>query len=196
MKRLISLVCLFIFFASCVEQAAPIPKPRLYPKVNFPEKTYQEFDAAYCNFKFEYPQYADIVQDTLFFGEAPQNPCWFDIVIKELNGKIHCSYFPISKPADLERYVNDAFKFSSKHNDKADFRDELVITKPNDVSGILFEMGGEVATPVHFFLTDSISHYFRASMYFYSSANPDSMDIVHEFVKEDIAKMIETFEWE
>jgi len=196
MKQIFSLVCLFVFIVSCADQGAPIPKPRLYPRVIFPVKEYQKFDETYCDFTFEYPSYAEIIQDTIFFGEAPLNPCWFDIVIKELNGKVHCSYFPISKPADLEGYVNDAFKFSSKHNDKADFRDEMVITKPNDVSGILFEMGGQVATPVHFFLTDSINHYFRASMYFYSPTNPDSMDIVHEFVKTDIAKMIETFEWQ
>lgn len=196
MNYKISTFILVFLLAACGERSAPIPKPRLYPRVEFPVKDYQKFDESYCHFSFEYPQYAEIVKDTAFFGEKPLDECWFDIVMKDLNGKIHCSYFPIAKRAHLEGYVNDAYKFSSRHNDKADFRDELVITKPNDVSGILFDMKGEVATPVHFFLTDSTRHFFRASLYFYSPPNPDSMEIVHEFVKDDIAKMIETFEWD
>jgi len=67
--------------------------------------------------------------------------------------------------------------------------------KANDVSGIIFEMSGEVATPVQFFLTDSTQHYLRGSVYFYSQVDPDSMAVVYDFVKEDVAKLIESFEW-
>jgi gliding motility-associated lipoprotein GldD len=167
----------------------------MFPKIDFPEKSYQQFNEDYCQVLFEYPTYAQVVQDSLFFGEKTEHPCWFDLIIPSLNGKIHCSYQSIQSTEDFEELVNDAFTFSSKHTQKADYRDELVIEKPNNVSGIIFEMSGEVATPVHFFLTDSIQHYFRASVYFYNQVNPDSMAPVHEFIKEDVAKMIETFEW-
>ena len=188
-------VLVIILLISCQSQESYIPKPRMFPKVDFPEKVYQQFDENYCQVKFEYPVYAEVVKDSLFFGEETEHPCWFDLIIPSLNGKIHCSYHSIQSTEEFEGLVEDAFTFSSKHTQKADYRDELIIEKPNDVSGIIFEMSGEVATPVHFFLTDSIQHYFRASVYFYNQVNPDSMAPVHEFIKEDVAKMIETFEW-
>lgn len=196
MKTQSKLFVLMIFLLmGCQSQESYIPKPRMFPKIDFPEKSYQQFDENYCQVKFDYPVYAEVVKDSLFFGEETEHPCWFDLIIPSLNGKIHCSYHPIENKKEFEELVEDAFTFSSKHTQKADYRDELVIEKPNDVSGIIFEMTGEVATPVHFFLTDSIQHYFRASVYFYNQVNPDSMAPVHEFIKEDVAKMIETFEW-
>ncbi|MEL6972116.1 MAG: hypothetical protein AAFO02_18255, partial [Bacteroidota bacterium] len=47
------------------------PKPRSFPKVDFPQKTYQAFTEDYCNFSFQYPAYTEIQQDTVFFKERP-----------------------------------------------------------------------------------------------------------------------------
>ena len=195
MKQFNVLMILLFLCIACKDEVIPIPKPRMFPKVVFPEKGYQKFDESYCAFDFDYPIYAEIIRDSLFFGENPIHPCWFDIYYPSLNGKLHCSYYPIHSQEEFEKFVNDAFLFASKHNRQADYRDELVIRKPNDVSGVLFEMDGQVATPVHFFLTDSLHHYFRASLYFNNQVNPDSMEVIHEFIKEDLAEMIETFEW-
>lgn len=195
MKKISILMIGIFLICSCREPEATIPKPRMFPRVEFPVKAYQAFDESYCAFNFDYPKYAEVIRDTAFFGEKPVHPCWFDILIPSLNGRLHCSYYPIRSNAELEKLIDDAFVFASKHNRQADYRDELKIQKPNDVSGVLFDVSGEVATPVHFFLTDSTQHYFRASLYFNNQVNPDSMEIVHEFVKDDIAQMIETFEW-
>jgi len=195
MKKIIFYSLILIITASCKEEQALMPKPRMYPKIEFPEKVYKEFVTDECAFSFQMPTYASIEKETKFFDEKPLHPCWFDLDIPELNGKIHCSYFPINNKKEFEGLVEDAYEFISKHNQKANYRDEVVIKKPNDVSGIIFEMAGEVATPVQFFLTDSTSHYLRGSVYFYSQVDPDSMEVVYDFVKEDVAKLIETFEW-
>ena len=63
------------------------------------------------------------------------------------------------------------------------------------VYGIWFPLEGSVASPYQFFVTDSVEHYMRGSLYFNTSPNPDSMAPVIEFVKEDLEKMLETFEW-
>jgi len=196
MQKLLIYFVVFIFLLSCKEEQALIPKPRMYPRIEFPEKTYTEFVNTDCKFSFQMPAYANIEKETEFFDEKPIHPCWFDINFPQLNGKIHCSYFPINSNKEFEGLVEDAYEFISKHNQKANYRDEVVIQKPNNVSGIIFEMAGEVATPVQFFLTDSTQHYLRGSVYFYSQVDPDSMSVVYDYVKEDVAKMIETFEWE
>lgn len=63
------------------------------------------------------------------------------------------------------------------------------------LSGFAFEMKGPAASPFQFFLSDSTNHFFRGALYFNTQARPDSLAPVYEFVREDLMKMIETFEW-
>jgi len=67
--------CLLFLFALTViqcEEPAYAPKPRAYPKVEYPKKSYQTFQEDYCSMSFKYPTYAKIEQDKYFFGEAAQ----------------------------------------------------------------------------------------------------------------------------
>lgn len=196
MSRLILILFLFaIVFQSC-DEVVYVPKPRGFPKVTYPEKEYQSFDKNYCQFTFEYPKYASILQDTAFFEEAPKDPCWFDILIPTLDARIHCSYFPINQTNSFDKLNTDAFELVNKHNLKANYIDDFVIKKPNNVSGIAFNLEGAVASPFQFFLTDSTNHFLRASLYFNTQARPDSLAPVVEFVKTDMMHIINTFEWE
>ncbi len=182
-------------FTACDE---PIfsPKPRGFPKVIYPERAYQAFDTEYCHFSFEYPTYADIQQDTLFFDEKPIDPCWFDIVIPEFAARIHCSYFPISTSASFDQLRSDAFEMVNKHNIKANYIDELVIQNNDEVGGIVFDIKGPAASPFQFYLTDSTKHFLRGALYFNTQARPDSLAPIAEFVKEDILHLIDSFAWE
>ena len=194
--RISWILLLVMFVLSCKEEPTYVPKPRLFPKVEYPEKSYQEFDFDYCKMSFEYPTYAYIEQETNFFNEDPLHPCWFDIVVPDLNGRIHCSYFEINSQEDFDKLIKDAFSLTGKHNIKANFRDEMRIEKPNNVSGIIFDVAGPVASPAQFFLTDSTNHFLRGALYFNNVVRPDSMAPVYEFLKDDIARLIETFSWE
>lgn len=198
MKNIQSIFCIllipFIFY-NCKPETVYTPKPRVFPKVDYPAKSYQAFDQNYCAFTFEVPSYTEIQKDEQFFEEQPANACWFDIVTPQLNGSLHCSYYPISNKKDFEELVNDAFELTGKHRIKADYRDDKMIQNQYGVSGILFELSGPVASPAQFFLTDSTSHFLRASLYFNNSVAPDSMAPIHEFVMQDVYKMIETFKW-
>ena len=183
-----------MLFQSC-EEVIYSPKPRAFPKVVYPEKNYQPFDEGYCEFTFQYPQYATIQQDTLFFDEKPAHPCWFDIVMPDFDARIHCSYYPIDKVNTFDKLNADAFDLASKHNLKANYIDDLIIKKPNGVSGIAFNLEGAVASPFQFFLTDSTTHFLRGALYFNTQSRPDSLAPVKDFVKTDIMHLINTFEW-
>lgn len=200
MKKISTWVWLFFgafyLLISCREEVAILPKPRAYPRVDFPVKQYEKASLPDCAIQFEKPKYAQVVKDEFFFKEKTPDPCWFDVVFPSFNGKLHCSYYPINGRVAFDSLVTDAFALVGKHRIKANFRDEFVIKKNNDVSGVLFDMGGPVASPMQFFLTDSTQHFFRGALYFENKVNPDSMNIIHEFVKEDINKMIESFSWE
>lgn len=192
-KYLILLLAIVMY--SCGTDEVPIPKPRAFPKVVYPEKTYQKLDVDFCSFTFEYPTYVNMVQDSSFFGEKPENPCWFELEFKDFNGKLYCSYHEMDGPQSLEELKKDAFEMADWHNKKANYIDEILIRKPNGVSGFAFDLQGPAATPFQFYLTDSTKHFFRGSLYYDTQVRPDSMAPITSFIKEDIFRLLETFEW-
>lgn len=170
------------------------PKEKGYFKISFPEKKFQLFNNEGYPYTFEYPVYAHITKDSSFFGEATENPWWININFPEFNGKIHLSYKEIGKNK-FDKLVNDAFEMTNKHNVKAfEIKDSLIHT-PNNIFGIYFNVGGNVATSNQFYLTDSIKHFFRGALYFDATPNSDSLQIVNNFLEKDIKHLIQTLKW-
>ena len=194
------LVCIGIigtvFLCTSCDDKVTIPKPRMYPRIEFPQKNFKTFLTDYCELKFSFPDYGVLQKDTLFFDEQPAHPCWFSLEMDSLNAQLHCSYYNISKKDNFDKLLLDAFNLAGKHNIKANYRKESVIESPQKkVYGLLFDIEGPVATPLQFYLTDSTTHFFRASLYFYDKVNPDSTQILVDFIRPDILHLIETFEW-
>lgn len=193
--RIVLFFGVLMLIAACNNEPAFIPKPRAYPRVIYPKKTYQQFDTDFCNFTFEYPTYAEIERDTTFFDEKPAHPCWFNVYIPAFGSRLHCSYYPIGQGKSLDRLKQDAFEMVNFHNKKANYIEELRIEKNNNVSGFAFMLDGPAASPMQFYLTDSTTHFLRGALYFNTQVNTDSLAPVYEFVKADVMKMIETFQW-
>lgn len=187
---------LLFLLSSCVSKDSYFPKPRLYPKVNYPAKKYISFDETYCSFSCEVPAYAKVEQDKYFFDDKPVDPCWFDLKIDTLNSVIHCSYIPIKNREHFDKLVSDAFRMVNEHNIKADYREDQVIQNENGVSGMLFEVEGSVATPLQFFVSDTSQHFLRGSLYFNAKVNADSIAPVYAFMKEDVIHLLSTLAWD
>lgn len=172
------------------------PKPRGYFNIQFPERKYQVFDAPGYPYTFEYPAYARVVQDTLFFGDKPENPYWINIEFPSLNGKIYLSYKQIGfNNNTLPKLVNDAFKMTYKHTYKAESIEEKEINTPNHVKGLFYEIGGNAASAKQFFATDSTRHFLRGALYFDAAPNADSLAPVHKFLEEDMWRLVESLKW-
>jgi|SRR5687768_11782113 len=186
-SELVKWIIICFLFAGCREKES-IPRPRAYPRVEYPEKEYREFSTAECPFSFEYPVYADTINK--------KEACWFDLEIKSFNAKIHCSYHPISSRADYEDFVKDAYDIADRINYRANYMEETPFKNDNAVGGIILEWTGPAASPIHFFLTDTTQHFFKAALYFNAEVQPDSLAPITEFIKKDIQHMISTFRWE
>ncbi|MFZ1703243.1 MAG: hypothetical protein WAT79_02790 [Saprospiraceae bacterium] len=183
-----------LFMSSCGEENIT-PKSRMYPKVNYPQKSYTLYESNACPFTFEYPTYGFIRRDTLFFQDKVVSNCWFDLRMDTLNASIHCNYVEITGSNTIDKMVNDAFTIASKHNVKANARKESKIENKYGVQGLFFDIDGPVAMPLQFYVTDGSKHFFRGSLYFNAKVNPDSTAPVLRFVRQDIEKMLETFQW-
>ena len=170
------------------------PKPRGYFKIDFPKKEYQLFNQPGYPYSFEFPTYAKIIKDISFFGEATENPWWINIDFPQFNGRVYFSYKEIGKNK-FDKLINDAFTMTNKHTMKAYSIDDSLITNPNNVHGVYFKVGGNVATANQFFLTDSTKHFLRGALYFDATPNEDSLGIVNKFLMEDVKHLINTFKW-
>lgn len=189
-------VILGLTFISCADRNEATPKPRTYPKVEFPEKKYVEHVVEPCGFSFLKAEYAKVEKDSLFFEEKSDHPCWFDVNFSAFNATIYCSYYEINEKHALDSLIYDSFALVSKHTSKAQFIEEKTIAlQNNNGGGLLFKLSGPVASPTQFFLTDSTDNFIRGALYFNNKVNLDSMAVIYNFVNDDIEKMLESFSW-
>lgn len=177
---IISLIC-------CRENT--VPKPKGFFRIDLPAKSYRSYDTI-CPFTFEYPYYGKISYDVGKISE----PCWFNIEFPHYRAKIHISYKTIDH--NLESILKESYDLAYSHSVKADAIDEQPwINGENKVFGILYDIKGNAASSVQFYLTDSTKHFLRGALYFSSQPEADSLAPVIKFFREDIVHMIETFRW-
>ncbi|MEM8528508.1 MAG: hypothetical protein AAGG68_27975 [Bacteroidota bacterium] len=181
-------------FLTCKEPVYN-PKPRTYPKVNYPERAYQAFKKSECAFTFEYPTYAQITQNEGITQAKNTPDCIFDLFIPAFDSRLHCTYYQINSQNEFAELWNDAFDLANKHNVRAEYIEENKIQNAKGVGGFAFDIKGPAASPFQFFLTDSTQHFLRASLYFNTQVRQDSMAPVYDFVIEDLMKIVESFEW-
>jgi gliding motility-associated lipoprotein GldD len=193
LKKIILLSAILLttsVFISCDEDDETYsPKPRGYFRIDFPEKKYRLFDSI-CPYRFEIPVYSKISQDQ----HQGSEPCWLNLEFPQFKATVHLSYKPINN--NIEKYLNDSHEFANKHQVKATGLDEIPIIKDSSkVYGLLFEISGNTASSLQFYLTDSTKHFMRGALYFNSVPNIDSLKIVVDFIKKDVLHMINTTKW-
>jgi gliding motility-associated lipoprotein GldD len=169
------------------------PKPRGYFRIDFPAHAYQNFNQRGFPYTFQYPIYGNIIRDTAFFGDKPENPYWININFPRFHARIYMSYKQVEDNFDKLR--EDAYKMTYKHTYKASSIEDSVISTPLGVHGIFFNVGGNAATAKQFFVSDSTKHFLRGALYFDTTPNSDSLSIVNAFLQEDMNHLINTLQW-
>jgi len=184
----IILILVIIISVSCKEEKN-VPKPYGYERFNFKEKTYQQFGNNFP-YTFDYPSYTKIEKDKAYDTQ----PYWINIVFPRLNGRIYLSYKKINN--NLSQLTEDAHKLTYKHAQMADAIKERQFTNKNkNVYGLIYQIKGNTASPVQFYITDSTKNFLRGSLYFDTHPNKDSLNPVISYVYKDIVRLMESFEW-
>lgn len=167
------------------------PKPRGYFRIQLPKKEYTRFQISSFPYQFDIPAYSRI-------GKPQSNPekYWINVIYPMFKAQLHISYKPVNN--NLDTLLNDAHKMMNKHIPKANaINEQMFINEDLKVYGMSYEiMGSEAASPYQFYLTDSTQHFLRGALYFNFSPNNDSLKPVIEFIKEDMERLIESFEWQ
>lgn len=175
----------------CTQEQVDAPKPKGYFRIQFPKKEYRTY-VSDAPFEFDYPVYAKVTKDM----EAKAQPFWNNLDFPQFNGRLHLTYHGIFSKKGFDIMTEDARTLAMNHIVKASAIDQRLINYPDKkVYGLYYEIQGNTASSVQFFLTDSVKHYFRGALYFNEAPKYDSIQPVIKFIKKDIDRMIETFKW-
>lgn len=185
-RTIFSVLVLCMFISGCQHEPAS-PKPRAYPRIEYPARAYVHYAEGECPFTFQYPDYAEI--------KKKDEKCWFDLFMPAFDARLHCTYVPVTDRAKFDDLIGDTYAIADRINARANYMEETPLTNAQGVHGMTLTWTGPAASTLHFFLTDTTQHFFTAALYFDSKVNPDSLQPIAQFIRQDITHMISTFEW-
>jgi gliding motility-associated lipoprotein GldD len=166
------------------------PKPRGFFRIALPEKKYVKYETDSCPFGFEIPVYAHVSPDSSKLAL----PCWLNVEFPYFNATVYLTYKPMHN--DLQKLFEEHRSLTMKHIPKANAIDETNYhNAERKVYGSVYDVKGAAASNMQFYLTDSVQHFIRGSLYFYSAPQPDSIAPVLNFIREDVKHLVETFHW-
>jgi gliding motility-associated lipoprotein GldD len=188
-KLLLSILFVFLMIIasnSCKE--AYTPKPKGFIRIDYPEKKYISYQCSQ-GYKFEYPVYAKVTGDSNL-----KHPDWLNIIFPQFDGRIYLSYIKLN--SNPGAHIDESRDFAYKHSIKAESINESLINIPEkNIYGIFYDIKGNTASSVQFFVTDSINNFLRGSLYFNTQPNQDSLAPVIQFIRMDIDHFIKSLEW-
>ena len=196
LKRISTLTVFILLIASNSCREVAVPKPRGHFRIDLPKRQYIQYDdqtdkKGKIPLTFEYPVYGHLT----FQEKNGSHQGWFNIEFPFYKAKIYLTYKAVNN--DLDSLLEQSYQLNVKyHITKADAINEQVFSnRENKVYGILYDLKGNTASAVEFYVTDSLSHYLRGSLYFAAEPNADSLSPVIDFFREDIIHLIETLKW-
>ena len=184
-RILLSFASIFFFFA-CNEYE--LPKQKGFLRIEFEEPQYKKFQQLNSFSDFYYN--ASLVQ-IKFKGDNDLSLNYTD-----LNLSIDLKHAKIYNSIDFNNRMVDFNLILDTHVKKSNgiFLKEYQ-NKNNNVIGKIYEISGNVASPIQFYLTDSLSNFLRGSLNLNSSAKYDSIYPSIQYIKNDILVLFETINW-
>lgn len=170
------------------------PKAKGYQAIPLPSKTYQSNRVSNLPYTFDIPEYAMVDKNVNYLGKDQQKNGWMNLQFPTMNATVYISYNQIQKD-NLDILVRDAYNFANNHSNKASFIEDSAFENPQGLRGVIFHLGGDVASPYQFFITDSSRHFLRGALYFDTTPNADSLAPVIDFLYQDLKALINTFHW-
>ena len=183
MKRFLIQFVLHVLIISCIR--GPLkPKQKSMLNLKYSKPTYI-LKKSKCPYSIKINQSSNFVSS---------NECNDKIIYPNLKGTIYLTYRKVNN--NFDSLVSDAYSMPLKHARKAAIIPEKVyINKINKTYGSMFQIVGNAASQVQFFLTDSLNHFIFGALYFYKKPNYDSIMPAVNYIGEDILKLMESLNW-
>jgi gliding motility-associated lipoprotein GldD len=181
---------LLVFLISC-GGGDYLPKPKGYNRIDLPERAFVKLEEG-KPYTFQHSVHAQVEPDSFNLAET----AWINLNYTGLGGKVHLTYLGLdTNGKDIKAVVNDAVNLTAKHQIKAYGIEESIMMTPKGYTGVVAELTGEVPTQFQFFVTDSTNNFLRGALYFNTALKNDSLAPVIEYIKIDMAHLINTLEF-
>ena len=187
MNKIISLLLIFFsIFYSCVD--SNLPKQGAFLRIEFPEPNYIAPNEIKLPIDFYYNLSAAVVNVT--------NSKQFSLNYPKMNLIVDMSLNKITKREDLENNFRDFSLTLETHSKKSN---GIFIREYEDLNNRIyakiFELRGDVASPIQFYLTDSTSNFINGSLNLKFKSKYDSIFPTIQYVKNDILVLVESLNW-
>lgn len=185
MKHLYTII-LILLILSCESRFTP--KPLGYLRIDLDEKKDSVFTLEQCPFTFNAPNYFDLEYNN-------KNKCWINLKYSKHRATIHLTYKQIN--GDLVNLLEESRNMVYKHTVKADaINEKKYLNDINNSYGTLYDIHGQTASSVQFYITDSVYHFIRGALYFEVNPNQDSLKPIINYLRKDIINIMESVHWE
>lgn len=181
-KNLISIFVGLSLF-SCGKE--PVPKPKGELRLEYPTPKYLNFSTP-CSYSFDYSDFAKV--------KDAKEVCWYNLSYPKMKANVFITYFPIKN--DFLLHIKEAEKMVYEHTIKASSINTKSFAYPEKkVYGNFYELKGQTASNIQFYVTDSTRHFVTGNLYFNSRPRPDSLAPAVDYIKKDLLHLIDSFEW-
>ncbi len=187
--NLLPFLILFLFLNQQCKEDIPIPKPKSFLKINFPNKEYHKIESE-CPFSFNIPNYSSWEK---IFPTAPK--CDEAVIFPKFKAELICKYYELdSNLYELEEKIFSSIESHKKFADNGILK-KAIQNQEKKIYGLTFEITGNSAVNYKFYLTDQSKHFFTGELLFRVKPNYDSLKPIIKFIEKDIDEMISSFEW-
>ena len=180
MRKLLFFI--LVVFLSCKSET--IPKPKAFLSLQYKE-------ASYKSLQLQRPYSFEVSRNAVVKDE-PKN--WLKIHYPMLDASIDITYRQLDK--NVRELLVESERLVFKHTVKAEqIASNDYSNAAKKVFGTLHEITGNAASQIQFHITDSTKHFIKGALYFNTKPNFDSILPAVEYIKKDILRLMETFEW-
>lgn len=172
----------FILFG-CQKETLPKPKGEL--RLEYPSPKYLQFNSS-SPYTFEYSDFAQV--------SPAKRKDWYNLYYPKMKANVFITYFPVNK--DLNLHIKEAEKMVYEHTIKASSIETKSFNyQGKKIWGNFYELKGESASNIQFFITDSTKNFVTGSLYFNTRPKPDSLIPAVNYIKADLLHLIDTFKF-
>jgi gliding motility-associated lipoprotein GldD len=170
------------------------------------ETSYLPREKAFLRLEFEKPMYGTFSSESSKLNFIYNNAsASFEIISEEktvlrykhIKIDIVLSNIQLENTSSFEESLQNFYMFLEPHRKKSNqISVKEFISADNKRFAKVFEMRGPVASPLQFYVTDSINNFLFGSMNLIQKSDYDSIYPSVMYVKNDIFSIIESVNWE
>lgn len=188
LHKILFLFGLLLFHFSC-DETSYLPREKAFLRLEFEKPMYDTFSSEFSKLNFIFNNaYAsfEIVSDkktVLRYKDIK-----IDIVLIDIQ---------LENTSSIEESLQNFYMFLEPHRKKSNqISVKEFVSADNKRFAKVFEMRGPVASPLQFYVTDSINNFLFGSMNLTEKSDYDSIYPSIMYVKNDIFSIIESVNWE